>query len=106
MRIKSLAVLALTVAFLIGTDPQAFCQAAPAENGIKPAPATPSVSAKPQNKASKKTGISTIDEADFVTTTPEAGVPPPPVNYAPARATISTRSITTLPVLQRSAPAL
>ena len=35
--------------------------------------------AKPQNKASKKTGISTIDEADFVTTTPEAGVPPPPV---------------------------
>src|SRR5438477_10305276 len=101
MMMKTLATQALTAALFFSAYPVAFSQATPpADNAIKPAPQPPSTgTAKTPGKASRRTGVATIDDADFVTTTPEPGVAPPPVKRATSSRFVVAREREDIPPL-------
>lgn len=81
MTMKTLSTQALTTAFFISISPGVICQQGPAPEAAKSKLAAP-VGVRISGGASAKTGVATIDEAEFVTTTPEPGTAPPSVKRA------------------------
>src|SRR5436190_18524287 len=72
---KILVIPSLAAALLMSAQPLVLSQEKSVpDDSVKPGTATP----KPP-KAPRKTGVATIDDADFITTTPEVGVAPPTV---------------------------